>query len=86
MMPMKKLGYLIAALLALSAMGAAWSAWRSMAEVDMGVPGVVAMILGAVGVFALGGGLLGLIFISHRKGFDDRAGAPPGRRGEFPDS
>jgi hypothetical protein len=71
---MSKLGYVIAALLGLAAMGVAWQAWTAMADVQIGVSGVIAMILGAVGALALGGVLMALLFISNRRGFDDEAG------------
>ena len=71
---MSKLGYVIAALLGLAAMGVAWQAWNAMADVQIGASGIIAMILGAVGALALGGVLMALLFISHRRGFDDDAG------------
>jgi hypothetical protein len=71
---MSKLGYLVAALLAIAAMGVAWQAWTAMADVQIGISGVIAMILGAVGTVALAGGLMALLFISHRRGFDEQAG------------
>jgi hypothetical protein len=71
---MSKLGYVVAALLAIAAMGVAWQAWTAMADVQIGFAGVLAMILGAVGALALGGVLMALLFISNRRGFDDEAG------------
>jgi TRAP-type C4-dicarboxylate transport system permease small subunit len=71
---MSKLGYVIAAALAIAAMGVAWQAWTAMADVQIGVSGIVAMILGAVGALTLGGVLMALLFISNRRGFDERAG------------
>jgi hypothetical protein len=71
---MSKLGYVIAAALGLAAMGVAWQAWTAMADVQIGFSGILAMILGAVGAAALGGVLMALLFISHRRGFDDEAG------------
>jgi hypothetical protein len=74
---MSKLGYVIAAALAIAAMAVAWQAWTAMADVQIGVSGVIAMILGAVGALALGGVLMALLFISNRRGFDEQAGGQP---------
>jgi hypothetical protein len=74
---MSKLGIAVAAALALAAMGVAWEAWRSMADVEIGTAGTIAMILGAVATVALGGGLVALLIISNRRGFDDAAGGRP---------
>jgi hypothetical protein len=50
--------------------------------------GLVALGLGAVATFALGAGLMALVFFSNRRGYDERAhrsddlpppGQPPGR-------
>lgn len=71
---MSKLGYVVAAALAIAAMGVAWQAWTAMADVQIGFAGILAMILGALGALALGGVLMALLFISNRRGFDDRAG------------
>lgn len=82
---MSKLGILVAAALAIATMGIAWSAWRSMASVEVGTAGVIAMILGAVAALALAAGLIALLFISNRRGFDDRAGRrPDGKTGKYP--
>jgi len=72
-----KLGLLVAAVLAAAAMAVAYSAWQSLADVQMSTSGYVAMILGGVATFALGVGLMALVFWSNRKGFDERAGARP---------
>jgi hypothetical protein len=77
---MSKLGYGIAAALAIAAMGVAWQAWQSMASVQVGAAGIIAMILGAVATLALGGGLVALMFISNRRGIDDEAGGHPDRK------
>ena len=71
---MSKLGYVVAAALAVAAMGVAWQAWTALADVQIGVAGVIAMIFGAVGALALGGVLMALLFISNRRGFDEAAG------------
>jgi hypothetical protein len=83
---MSKLGYIVAAALALAAMGVAWQAWQSMADVEVSTAGTIAMILGALATLALGAGLVALLFISNRRGFDDRAGGrPDGKTGKYPD-
>jgi hypothetical protein len=71
---MSKLGYVVAAALAIAAMGVAWQAWTAMADVQIGAAGLIAMILGALAALALGGVLMALLFISHRRGFDAAAG------------
>ena len=82
---MSKLGLIVAALLSAAAMAVAYSAWRSLADVQMSTSGYVAMILGALATFALGVGLMALVFWSNRKGYDERAGARPEfRRGHEP--
>jgi hypothetical protein len=50
----------------------------------MSLHGLVALTLGAVATFALGAGLMALVFFSNRRGYDDRAHRPddpppPGR-------
>ena len=74
---MSKLGIAVAAALAIAAMTVAWSAWRSLADIEIGTSGTIAMILGAVATVALGGVLVALLFISNRRGFDDAAGGRP---------
>lgn len=74
---MSKLGIVVAALLSAAAMAIAYSAWRSLADVEMSTAGYVAMILGGLATLAVGIGLMALLFWSNRKGFDERAGARP---------
>lgn len=59
----------IAALLALGVY-----TWQSLGAVEMSTSGYVALVLGAVGTLALGGGLMTLLFYSNRHGYDDAAG------------
>jgi nitrate reductase gamma subunit len=83
---MSKLGLAVAAALAIAAMGIAWSAWRSLAAVEVGTAGMLAMIFGALATVALAAGLIALLFISNRRGFDDRAGGrPDGKTGKEPE-
>jgi uncharacterized membrane protein len=83
---MSKLAFVVAAAMAIAAMAVAWSAWRAMADVEVGTAGMIAMVLGAVATLALAGGLMALLFISNRRGFDDRAaGRPDGNVGKDPE-
>lgn len=82
---MRILGYVVAAALALATMSVAWSAWHSMADVQVDTAGTLAMVLGAVATVGLAGVLLALIFISNRRGFDERAGRPDVKRRESRD-
>lgn len=70
---MSKLGFVVAAILAASAMLVAWQSWQSLADVQVSTAGIVAMILGGLATLGLGAGLMALLFISNRKGFDERA-------------
>jgi hypothetical protein len=65
-------------LLGASAGVALW-AWQEIGEVEMSGHGVAALALGAVVTFALGAGLMALVFFSNRRGFDDRAHRPDDR-------
>ena len=58
------------------AMAMAAYLWWTMAEVPIGVHGLIALVLGAVFSLALGGGLMALVFYSHRHGHDDRQHRP----------
>lgn len=74
---MSKLGIVVAALLSACSLAVAWSAWQALADVPMSASGYIAMILGGLAACAVGAGLMGLLFWSNRKGFDERAGARP---------
>ncbi len=73
---MSKLGIAVAATLSLSMVALAAYAWISLADVDMDASGLFAMVLGGVATIGLGAALMGLLFYSNYKGFDERAGAP----------
>jgi hypothetical protein len=62
-------------LLAASAGVALW-AWQELGDVEMSRHGLVALALGAVATFALGAGLMALVFFSNRRGYDERAHRP----------
>jgi hypothetical protein len=68
-------------LLGASAGVALW-AWQEIGEVEMSGHGLAALALGAVVTFALGAGLMALVFFSNRRGFDDRAHRPDDRPGQ----
>ena len=51
----------------------AYRIWDGVGAVSMGVNGILALIAGAVGSLVLGGGLMALVFISARRGYDDAA-------------
>jgi hypothetical protein len=66
---------LIAALFALLA-GSIWFAVQAWMSIDTPIPtqGYIAMGLGIVFSLVVGVGLMVLVFYSHRRGYDDRAG------------
>ena len=45
--------------------------WLDLGEVDIGLHGMIAMVLGIVLTLALGIGLMALVFYSSRHGYDD---------------
>jgi len=51
--------------------------WQSLGAVEMDASGYIALVLGVLGTAALGGGLMTLLFYSHRRGYDDAAGGKP---------
>jgi hypothetical protein len=53
--------------------GVAFWAWQEMGEVEIGRHGLIALGLGALVTFALGAGLMALVFFSNRHGYDDQA-------------
>lgn len=63
-------------MLLLALAGAAWllSAWDA---VQIGVHGWIALSLGVVLSLVVGGGLMALVFISSRRGYDDKAHLAP---------
>lgn len=48
--------------------------WRAVGDVEISTAGWLAMVLGALLALALGGGLMALVFISNRRGYDDSSG------------
>jgi hypothetical protein len=52
--------------------------WRQLGDTGMSTGGWIAMALGILATLALGIGLMSLVFISSRRGYDD-AGSGDGR-------
>lgn len=48
--------------------------WRQLGDIEMGLHGYIALGLGALFTLVIGGGLMALVFYSHRRGYDARAG------------
>ncbi len=56
--------------------GAAWLL-SAMDAVQIGVHGWIALILGVIFSLAVGGGLMALVFVSSRRGYDEKAHLAP---------
>lgn len=52
----------------------AWWVWQELAAVRMSEHGLYALLGGSTLTILLAVGLMVLVFISHRRGFDDEAG------------
>ena len=59
-------------LLLVSAAAGYW-VWQEVGAVEIGLHGWIALGLGAVLTFLLGAGLMTLMFLSSRRGYDERA-------------
>lgn len=59
-----------------ASVGVAWWAWREIGDVEISTNGLVALALGAVLTFGLGAGLMALVFLSDRRGYDEQAYRP----------
>jgi hypothetical protein len=62
----------IVAVVGVSAVAAAL--WSSIGDSEMGAAGWIAMTIGVLATLALGIGLMALVFISSRHGYDERSG------------
>lgn len=73
---MRKSVVLAAILLPLLAGTAAVSfwVWRQLGDTELGLHGWIALGLGALFTLVIGGGLMALVFYSHRHGYDERVG------------
>jgi hypothetical protein len=70
---MTKLVVAIAVALTLAVIAVIAYMWESLSDVAMSTAGYLALVGGGVLTFALGIGLMFLIFYSNRAGFDDQA-------------
>jgi len=77
-----KIILVIVSLLTLFGVTVAWAiwGWEQTASTGMGFHGWLAMILGIVVTSLVGFGLLGLMFYSSRRGYDERASSDYDRR------
>lgn len=77
---------LIASLLGLLAVAivATVYLWIDFGDTEISTAGMIAMIAGVLVAFLLGAGLMALVFISNRRGWDDHHGPDPGRPGATP--
>lgn len=64
----------IAIVIMLALIGIGVYTWESLGDVTMDANGYLALLLGVIGTVALGGGLMALVFFSHRYGYDEKAG------------
>ena len=76
---MSKVGLVVAGVMSLSVIAVAVYLWISLGDVAIGFAGYLALIAGGLAALGLGVGLMSLVYYSHRKGFDERAGASPVR-------
>jgi cation transporter-like permease len=54
--------------------------WAEVGDSEISTAGWVAMVLGVLVTVALGVGLMALVFISSRRGYDERGEGTNGRR------
>ena len=74
MKPLVLLIVVLGAMLVAAVYGA-WNIWfHEGADIDIGFHGTLALILGAGASLLVGGGLMLLVFLSSRRGYDDDAG------------
>jgi membrane protein implicated in regulation of membrane protease activity len=69
------------AILAVAAVGV-YGVWHGIEGPAISTHGTIALGLGVLVTFALGAGLMFLVFYSSRKGYDDNDAPPPDRDGE----
>ena len=74
-MGMMKTGLTLIVLLGFLALAAGFGywVWTELGDVEMSHHGWIALGLGTVLSLLVGGGLMALVFYSHRHGYDDRA-------------
>ena len=54
----------------------AYWVWQELGDIEMGRHGWIALGLGAGATFLVGAGLMTLVFLSSRRGYDERANRP----------
>jgi protein-S-isoprenylcysteine O-methyltransferase Ste14 len=72
----------IAVIIMLALVGIGVYTWQSLGNVPMDANGYLALVLGVIGTVALGGGLMALVFFSHRYGYDEKVGGGAKSRDE----
>jgi hypothetical protein len=50
--------------------------WQEVGDVAIGMHGWIALGLGSAATLLVGGGLMSLVFLSARRGYDERANRP----------
>jgi hypothetical protein len=71
---MNRLGIATACGLGLAILAVALYAWHAMADTELDTNGIIALTLGIVATLVLGAVLVGLMFYSSSRGYDDRIG------------
>jgi hypothetical protein len=74
----------IAVVIILALVGIGVYTWQSLGHVAMDANGYLALVLGVLGTVGLGGGLMALVFFSHRYGYDDKVGGGSGKSRDEP--
>ena len=57
-----------------AAVGVAWYTWRQLGDVAIGTGGVITLVAGVVVTLALGAGLIVLMVLSDKRGYDEGLG------------
>ncbi len=63
----------LGALLVATALVSIW-VWQQIGNTVISLHGMIALGLGILFTILLAGGLMALVFVSHRRGYDDEAG------------
>ena len=64
----------VAAIAVVAVLAIVAAMWAAIGDVDISAGGWIALVLGVLVTLALGVGLMALVFISNRRGYDDPAG------------
>ncbi len=67
----------IAAVVVVAVLAVVASLWQAVGDAEISPAGWLAMALGILFTLALGIGLMALVFISNRRGYDEEAGSGP---------